>query len=78
MGDNNLPLFEVLGRDLLVMHPRRRAMSLGMPFVCVIGFFVLAAYGRWNEAIGSTMLLTFLTYGSISHDLVHRSDCHVR
>ena len=73
MRDNDLPLFDVLGRDLLVIHPVRRAVSLAMPFVCVIAFFVFAAYGWWAEAIGGTMLLTFLTYGSISHDLVHRT-----
>ena len=61
-----------LGRDLLVIHPVRRAVSLAMPFVLAIAFFVFSAYGRWAEAIASTMLLTFLTYGSISHDLVHR------
>jgi beta-carotene hydroxylase len=73
MRNNNLPLFDALGRDLLVIHPVRRAVSLAMPFVLAIAFFVFAAYGRWAEAIASTMLLTFLTYGSISHDLVHRT-----
>jgi beta-carotene hydroxylase len=73
MRAKDLPLFDVLGRDLLVIHPVRRARSLVMPFALVIAFFVLAEYGRWAEAIASAMLLTFLTYGSISHDLVHRT-----
>jgi hypothetical protein len=73
MRAKDLPPFDALGRDLLVIHPVRRAASLVMPFVLAIAFFVLAAHSRWAEAIVSAMLLTFLTYGSISHDLVHRT-----
>ena len=60
MRNNDLPLFDVLGRDLLVIHPWRRAVSLAMPFVLAIAFFVFAAYGRWAEAIAS--------YGSTKTD----------
>ena len=55
MRNNDLPPFDALGRDLLVIHPWRRAVSLAMPFVLAIALFVLAAYGRWAEAIASTM-----------------------
>jgi beta-carotene hydroxylase len=48
-------------------------LSLGTPFLLVIGFFVFAANGLWMLSVGCSMLLTFFTYGSISHDLVHRT-----
>lgn len=73
MRNNDLPRLDILGRDLLAIHPLRRAVSLAMPFLLVISYFAFAAYGRWEEAIASTIILTFATYGSVSHDLVHRT-----
>jgi beta-carotene hydroxylase len=70
-GDEALPLLNLLGRDLLTVKPWRRAVSVTTPFLLTIAFFVFAAYGLWIGSIACTMLLTFLTYGSISHDLVH-------
>lgn len=70
---NNFPSLELLGRDLLSVPRWRRAWSLAMPFALVAAFFMSATRGWWLPALGCTMLLTFFTYGSISHDLVHRT-----
>jgi beta-carotene hydroxylase len=70
---NALPALDTLGRDLLRVPAWRRAVSLVAPFVLTALFFVLAAQGEWVAAIASPVLLSFLTYGSISHDLVHRN-----
>jgi beta-carotene hydroxylase len=39
----------------------------------VRGLFVLAVRGLWVPAVGCLMALSFVTYGSVSHDLVHRN-----
>jgi beta-carotene hydroxylase len=67
------PTLDTLGRDLLVVTKWRRAVSLATPFLLTTAFFVFAANGVWIASLVCTMLLTFLTYGSISHDLVHRT-----
>lgn len=69
----DLPSLEELGLDLLRVPLWRRVLSLGMPFVLVIAFFPLAACGWWLPALACPVLLSFFTYGSISHDLVHRT-----
>jgi beta-carotene hydroxylase len=71
MRDPAVPDLDVLGHDLLVLGGWRRALSLATPFALAAAFFVFAARGLWVASLGCTVLLTFLTYGSISHDLVH-------
>jgi len=71
--DPALPSLEELGRDLLVVPRWRRAVSLIAPFILAALFFVLASQGQWIAALAAPVLLSFLTYGSISHDLVHRN-----
>ena len=68
-----MPSLDVLGRDLLTVPRWRRAISLVNPFVLAMAFFVFAAGEWWMASIVSAMLMTFFTYGSISHDLVHRN-----
>jgi beta-carotene hydroxylase len=70
---NDLPTLDALGRDLLRVPVWRRVVSLVAPFVLAALFFVLAAQGAWLAALACPVLLSFLTYGSISHDLVHRT-----
>jgi len=72
-GHDGLPSLEDLGHDLLMVAPWRRAVSLSLPFVLTAFFFVLAARGYWIPALVCPVVLSFLTYGSISHDLVHRT-----
>lgn len=68
-----LPTLHELAPDLLRVAVWRRAVSLAAPFGLAALFFLFAARGIWVGALGCAMLLTFLTYGSISHDLVHRN-----
>jgi beta-carotene hydroxylase len=70
---NDLPTLDALGRDLLRVPAWRRAISLVVPFILTALFFILAAQGEWIAALVCPILLSFLTYGSISHDLVHRN-----
>jgi len=44
---------------------------LATPFLLVLLFFAFAGRGLWLGSLGCAVLLSFLTYGSISHDLVH-------
>lgn len=67
------PSLDELGRDLLDVPGWRRALSLMLPFVLTTGFFVLAAHGWWLPALACPVLLSFLTYASTSHDLVHHN-----
>jgi beta-carotene hydroxylase len=68
-----MPPLDEIGRDLLEVAAWRRAVSLAMPFVLAAAFFVLAGHGWWVPALACPVALSFLTYGSISHDLVHRN-----
>lgn len=69
----SVPSLDELGRDLLIVPVWRRVATLVTPFVLAALFFVLAAQGEWLAALVCPVLLSFLTYGSISHDLVHRN-----
>jgi len=70
-----LPSLDELGLDLLRVPAWRRALSLATPFVLVATFFFFADRGYWPLALACPVLLSFLTYGSTSHDLVH---CNLR
>ena len=72
-AQRTIPTLDELGRDLLQVSAARRAVSLILPFVLTICFFVFAAKGIWLAAVMCPMLLSFFTYGSVSHDLVHRT-----
>lgn len=73
MASNAPPTLDELGRDLLQVSPCRRILSLLSPFLLAAAFIAFALSGKWVIAVVCVALLTFLTYGSISHDLVHRS-----
>lgn len=68
-----LPKLADLGLDLLHVGPARRALTLAVPFACSAAYFVFASRGWWWPAVLSLVYLTFITYASISHDLVHRN-----
>jgi beta-carotene hydroxylase len=70
---DGLPSLEDLGRDLLVVASWRRVVSLALPFLLTAGFFILAQRGFWIAALACPVILSFITYGSTSHDLVHRT-----
>lgn len=67
------PTLDELGRDLLRVPRWRLLLSLASPFVLCAASFALAASGWWVPAVACVVALSFVTYGSISHDLVHRS-----
>lgn len=73
MAGRGRPSLQELGPDLLRVSPLRRMLSLVLPFGYAMGYFVLAAVGWWIPAVICLMALSFVTYGSVSHDLVHRS-----
>jgi beta-carotene hydroxylase len=67
-----MPGIDELGRDLLTVSAGRKAISLALPFLLTALFFVFGAHRLWIPALLCPVLLSFFTYGSISHDLVHR------
>ncbi|HEV7670740.1 MAG TPA: fatty acid desaturase [Thermoanaerobaculia bacterium] len=69
----DLPSLDALGRDLLEVSRWRKAWSLVLPFALTASFFAFGARGRWLAALACPVLLSFLTYASTSHDLVHRN-----
>jgi beta-carotene hydroxylase len=71
--DPRLPTLAELGRDLLAVPRWRLALSLATPFALAAGYFAFALVGWWPVAVGCVVALSFVTFGSISHDLVHRA-----
>ena len=67
-----LPSLQKLGPDLLALSPWRRLFSLSLPFIWCGAYFVFAGLDWWPLAIFALVALSFVTYGSTSHDLVHR------
>ena len=65
---SGLPSLDALGDDLLLLPAWRRAISLATPFVLTAAFFVLASRGLWIAALACPVILSFITYGSVSHD----------
>ncbi len=67
------PSITEIGSDLLQISSTRRALTLLTPFACVAAYFFAAYFQLWPVAVLVLMYLSFVTYGSISHDLVHRT-----
>ena len=75
---SELPSLEILGTDLLYVSGLRRVLSLVTPFLLSAAFFALARVAArhpliWLGALACPVALSFLTYASTSHDLVHRN-----
>ena len=68
-----MPSLRELGADLLRVSRWRRALSLLLPFFWCGTFFVFAFTECWPLAVFAAIALSFVTYGSTSHDLVHRN-----
>jgi beta-carotene hydroxylase len=68
-----LPSLADLGPDLTRLTARQRWISLALPFVCCGAYFGCAAVGWWPAAVLALVALSFVTFGSVSHDLVHRN-----
>lgn len=67
------PTLDDLGRDLLGVSRWRIAISLTLPPAFFVGIFIAADLELWPVAVLFVAVMSFFTYGSISHDLVHRS-----
>lgn len=68
-----LPSLDELGRDLLHVSTVQKALALTLPYGLFAAYFILAAANIWWAAVLAVVLLSFFTYGSVSHDLVHRN-----
>src|SRR5579872_6701090 len=68
-----LPDLSQLGTDLVRVSAVRRAWSLALPFLGFLAYAQAATSDHWALAVLATMGISFVTYGSVSHDLVHRS-----
>jgi len=72
IGKNvSLPSIDEIAADLTYVTVLRRTWSLALPFLWFVLYFVFAAMRWWPAAVGCLISLSFVTYGSISHDLVH-------
>src|SRR5262245_54303030 len=68
-----MPPLQELGADLLRVTPWQRWRSVALPFVYFGAYWLFAGQGWWVPAVLAVVALSFVTYGSTSHDLVHRS-----
>ena len=68
-----LPGLSDLGIDLLRLSRWQVTRTIASPFVAFAAFWILACSGHWIPAVFSLVVLSFVTYGSTSHDLVHRN-----
>jgi beta-carotene hydroxylase len=69
----NIPTLNEFASDLTHISKFQRTLSLILPFLCAALYFCFAALGWWPLAVLALMCLSFVTYGSTSHDLVHRN-----
>jgi fatty acid desaturase len=67
------PTLMELGDDLTQLSSLRRWILVLSPFAWSAGYFVLAMHRHWFVAAACLVVLSFITYGSVSHDLVHRN-----
>jgi beta-carotene hydroxylase len=68
-----VPSLRELGPDLLRITRRQRLLALALPFAFCGAYFGFAAMGWWPAAVLAVVALNFFSYGSTSHDLVHRN-----
>jgi beta-carotene hydroxylase len=67
------PLLSELGLDLVRLTRRQKFTVIALPFILCGTYFAFAFLGWWPPAVLALVGLSFFTYGSTSHDLVHRS-----
>jgi beta-carotene hydroxylase len=67
------PRLSEIGEEFLDLTPGQRAFTLAQPFIFAGIYFYAAFTGHWAVAVGCAVYLSFVTYGSTSHDLVHRN-----
>lgn len=67
------PKLPELGLDLLRITPAQRVLTVTLPFIFAGIYFYAGFTGHWVVAVAALVYLSFVTYGSTSHDLVHRN-----
>ncbi|MEM9353100.1 MAG: fatty acid desaturase [Planctomycetota bacterium] len=67
------PKLSDLGLDLLRVSRAQVVWSVVLPLLAFAAYWPLASQGYWIAAVGCLVVLSFKTYGSTSHDLVHRN-----
>src|SRR5689334_19906324 len=67
------PRLSELGLDLLRITPAQRVLTVMLPFIFAGIYFYAAFTSHWVVATVALIYLSFVTYGSTSHDLVHRN-----
>ena len=67
------PTIKSLGEDLLKLSTSKLLVTIFLPFLFFSLYFLFASQGYWVIAILCTMAFSFATYGSTSHDLVHKN-----
>ena len=67
------PNLHQIAPELFRLSTSRRIFTLFIPFLYVALYFAFAGLRWWPLAALSLVALSFVTYGSISHDLVHRN-----
>jgi beta-carotene hydroxylase len=72
-GDLRLPPVSEIGEDLLKINLFQRMASLLVPFLCIAGYGYFALHHLWPAGVVCLVYLSFVTYGSVSHDLVHHT-----
>jgi beta-carotene hydroxylase len=70
---NRKPSIKELGIDLLTLSRFQLVSTLLIPFSLFVLYFVFAFNGNWFFAVLCTVGLSFTSYGSTSHDLVHEN-----
>jgi len=71
--EHPLPELPKLDPELLRITRLQRIFTLSLPFCFSAAYFFFATLRWWPLAVLSLIALSFVTYGSISHDLVHRN-----
>lgn len=69
--DTSPPKISDLGTDLLQITRWQLVCTISLPFGMFIAYWLFAFYEYWVFAFLSTVVMSFVTYGSTSHDLVH-------
>jgi beta-carotene hydroxylase len=67
------PSLNELGIDLLTLSSYQLFLTIAIPFFFFGLYFVCALNGFWIAAVLCTMALSFTSYTSTSHDLVHEN-----
>jgi beta-carotene hydroxylase len=65
------PSLNELGSDLTHTTAAQVIIALSLPFLAIASYFLFAFAGAWIAALLSVIFLSFITYGSTTHDLVH-------